>query len=929
MPLMLAKGRVALSMWGICCLILLAGLPPAPALAETDSPLIKLLPPAGELKGWRQNRVYTKKSGIVLKKTSDAWTYSHYLKPLRRLTADYLPQKPQPGGAYELTIGLSEYSDSLILRNFIYSADTSFKYLGRKRKLKIRRSRVKVLNLPGLICSYKHPKHGHVSVILLLRRTRVACLGLFSKDQPPKHYVERLGRVLAQSLYRTPITVDDPFLRLLHDNPQTSWRRGSLKLDQRPGFGGIQPLKGAAAQYLWKDPRNRKPLLNSLSIGVYRLNDAKESLAYLRAASKQPGYSKVERMTPPTVLKPGFRLIKPRAWTYLVQSGRYVVEVKAAFDKERPSRKQRYEVGRSAARMKEWVGQRAREVETAAVQLAKLPPEKPPTLPQPTPEAGQPPETAKDKPKSKLALEYLLPGKGELKGWQRMKTAKGPVPMQFGGKRPVQRIQGIYQAGGGESAISIMRFASSLEAAVFTMVGYSWWEKEFEKQGFTIRKERFKAQPAISCNGGRNRAKLIISYGSYVAMIESQPPGGAKKARAEKAASLVLHKLKTHAPKELTAEIGRFKDDILGWDMCDVWVYQGGGVYHPVRYSSEGKTVYHGWIDHGRNPQADARLCGRLLAGLIFLRETRPKELEARAAWFGKRVKNYQQGEHRFRAISNYADAVNLANEIFSMVTGGLAWDLGSLDSVESMSRSMMRLYQAYGGARELPSNKSLRELVRLYRINLFRRLESGFRSHKKQLAGCYEIAGSIIKAHDLNRALTMETNFLRRMQMRVELNRLDAKLKGAMTSLGFSLLSYLEDMGGVAENSLEFGLMNQTAAMCNHMISQLLQKAAKSAPLGVDDLAWLQLLKIQAIELRGQLLEKYLKEYRLRKKRVSGAFWHLVLTKGKGIDVESQGDLALLTNRQLLEDAKRLYRLQMIAYGVQAKAFRLWGQSR
>jgi hypothetical protein len=73
--------------------------------------------------------------------------------------------------------------------------------------------------------------------------------------------------------------------------------------------------------------------------------------------------------------------------------------------------------------------------------------------------------------------------------------------------------------------------------------------------------------------------------------------------------------------------------------------------------------------------------------------------------------------------------------------------------------------------------------------------------------------------------------------------------------------------MGGVAENSLEFGLMNQTAAMCNHMISQLLQKAAKSAPLGVDDLAWLQLLKIQAIELRGQLLEKYLKEYRLRKK--------------------------------------------------------------
>jgi hypothetical protein len=47
----------------------------------------------------------------------------------------------------------------------------------------------------------------------------------------------------------------------------------------------------------------------------------------------------------------------------------------------------------------------------------------------------------------------------------------------------------------------------------------------------------------------------------------------------------VLHKLKTHAPKELTAEVGRFKDDILGWDMQDVWVHYGGGVYHPVRYS--------------------------------------------------------------------------------------------------------------------------------------------------------------------------------------------------------------------------------------------------------------------------------------------------------------------------------------------------------
>jgi hypothetical protein len=573
MVLMFTKSRIALSMGGICCLALLAALLPGPALANPDSPLAKLLPPASELKGWRQTAIFTENSSIVLKKTSDAWHYSHYLKPLRGLTANYLPQKPQPGGAYELAFAFSEYSDSLILRNFIYSADTSFKYQGSKRKLKIRRSRVQVLNLAGLICTYKHHKHGHVAIILLLRRTRVACLGLFSKEPPPKPYVEQLSRVLAQSLYRTPIAVDEPFLRLLHDNPQTSWHRGIPKPGVRPKFGGIQPSKGAKAQYNWKDPGGRKALLENLSIAVYRLKNAKQSLAYLRAASKQPGYSRVERMTPPTVLKPGFRLIKPRAWTYLVQSGRYVVEVKAAFDKDRPSRKQRYEVGGSAVRMKEWVGQKAQETEAAGVQLAKLPPEKLPALPKIQPEASQQPEAEKKQPKPKLALEPLLPGNRELTGWQKVKMVRGPLPMQFGGKRPAQRIQGIYQSGGNKQTISILQFASPLEAAVFTMVGYSWWEREFKKQGYTTRKDRFKAQPAIFSTNNQGQTIRIVRYGRYVAMIGFKPSSGGKNAQAEKAASLVLHKLKTHAPKELTAEVGRFKDDILGWDMQDVWVH--------------------------------------------------------------------------------------------------------------------------------------------------------------------------------------------------------------------------------------------------------------------------------------------------------------------------------------------------------------------
>jgi hypothetical protein len=94
-----------------------------------------------------------------------------------------------------------------------------------------------------------------------------------------------------------------------------------------------------------------------------------------------------------------------------------------------------------------------------------------------------------------------------------------------------------------------------------------------------------------------------------------------------------------------------------------------------------------------------------------------------------------------------------------------------------------------------------------------------------------------------------METNFLRRMQMRVALNRLDAKLKGAMTSLGFSLLSYLEDMGSVAE---QLPGIRADESDRRHVqpydIPAYTKRRQKSDPLGVDDLAWLQLLKIQAI---------------------------------------------------------------------------------
>jgi hypothetical protein len=57
--------------------------------------------------------------------------------------------------------------------------------------------------------------------------------------------------------------------------------------------------------------------------------------------------------------------------------------------------------------------------------------------------------------------------------------------MQFGGKRPAQRIQGIYQSRGRRVRPSASCGSPlPLEAAVFTMVGYSWWEKEFKKQGY-------------------------------------------------------------------------------------------------------------------------------------------------------------------------------------------------------------------------------------------------------------------------------------------------------------------------------------------------------------------------------------------------------------------------------------------------------------
>jgi hypothetical protein len=120
-----------------------------------------------------------------------------------------------------------------------------------------------------------------------------------------------------------------------------------------------------------------------------------------------------------------------------------------------------------------------------------------------------------------------------------MKTVKGPVADAVRGQAACTKNSGdLPEPGAASQAISIMRFASPLEAAVFTMVGYSWWEREFKKQGYTTRKDRFKAQPAIFSTNNQGQTIRIVRYGRYVAMIGFKPSRGAKMRRQRRPPAL-------------------------------------------------------------------------------------------------------------------------------------------------------------------------------------------------------------------------------------------------------------------------------------------------------------------------------------------------------------------------------------------------------
>jgi len=381
------------------------------------------------------------------------------------------------------------------------------------------------------------------------------------------------------------------------------------------------------------------------------------------------------------------------------------------------------------------------------------------------------------------------------------------------------------------------------------------------------------------------------------------------------------------ASREGELKTGEFQDDIADWDARDVRVYWKRHWYTPVRCAArDGATLYHLWVDAGGNPVTDKKLVEELFTALLFLRDPTPEALAREAQRAETRAAVCKQEEADYAEIAGEATAVQIAAEAFSIYMSLASadpssyWDTlsGSISVYNSIDlfSNLMRLY---GNADDL-SEAAIRRMLNEQRTNLMQDILGKHYSRASLGKSVAEAAMLIKRRHDLTKALAAESNLLRRFRIKGSLATTHLDLKKAVTSLGWSVFTYVEDTGAVAQGAAEFSLMNRTLYMCHLKIADIYRRAARGELANADELELLALWVPMTTELRGALLERYLKAYQARRKTFSGKLWGMYETV-RGPSVEEEAQAAIATNRDLLAMEQEHFRRALVSLEVELGA--------
>ncbi len=384
-------------------------------------------------------------------------------------------------------------------------------------------------------------------------------------------------------------------------------------------------------------------------------------------------------------------------------------------------------------------------------------------------------------------------------------------------------------------------------------------------------------------------------------------------ARAEEAPSLL-----DAARQDGEVEIGRFHDDIRKWDLSDVRVHWRGAPYRPVRCADPaGDALYHLWLDDAGRVVTERQRIEELFTALLFLPATTPDELAEAAQKAKERAASYAEEAGTYQELAGEATAVQVASQVFSAYLS----PAGPLDAAIT-TRSCLNLFadlmRLHGNEPEL-TEAGVRDMLKEQKTSVLDQM-LGFRDSASTINSVVDVGRQIRDRHDLAKAVRAETNLLRRFRIRGTLKSMDGKLKTDLRDLGWSTFTSIEATDKIAQQAIEFTLMNRTAATCRQKLADLYDKAARGRVESAEELQLLAIWVPMTVELRLALLERYLKAYRDRKKTISGKIGDVVQSL-KGVDVEAEAADAIVKNRELLATEREWYRRSLVSAAVETEA--------
>ena len=372
---------------------------------------------------------------------------------------------------------------------------------------------------------------------------------------------------------------------------------------------------------------------------------------------------------------------------------------------------------------------------------------------------------------------------------------------------------------------------------------------------------------------------------------------------------------------------GEFQDDILEWDRKHIAVYWKGERYQPLRCRDEnGATLYHLWLDGEGKVVTDEKLIEELFTALCLLPGLTSTQLKLASEKALAKADNHKKEAELYESIAMDATLIQTANTFFSIVMSlpttdpASFWDLLSgAANVYNGLDLFSNIMSLYGDSEDV-TEEDVRKILAEHRSSLAEEVLGIHYSRLSALKSVGEVASQIKKQHDLSQVLIAETNFFSRFTLEADLSTARLDLKKAISSLPWELFTYAEDTGTVAKEAAEFTLMNRTACLSYLKLADIYRRAAAGTLQNTDEVKLLSLWVPITIQLRGALLERYLKAYQGRKKTISGVLWW-AYEKVTGEDVEVEAEDAIIMNNDLLVMEQESFRRALISLEVETNA--------